>query len=560
MANVLILGGSGILSTDVLKECLCRNIEVTCVTRGTRDHRIPDGIKIIHGNVFEIETVLDKLEDRYDAILDFLSFDVADLKYKLDNLSKYCIQYFFVSSSTAYSFKDEIITEDTQLGNEYWDYGDNKVKCENFIRKNAAKYGIKYTIIRPYITYGKTRIPFGIIPVSGEYWTLANRILHNKPILLWDDGVARCTLTNTRDFAMGFVDLIGNEKAFNEAFHITSDEVLTWKDVLNIICKNLNKSAIVFSEKTGNIIEILPEYNGVLNGDKARDRIFDNSKIKSAAPNFKDFIPFEVGISETIKHYLDNPIERTMLYRWDGKIDWAIKQLAEKSGTNVSDYNLEYAPCDDMPTMKSKIQYLQGKFPKFGLFCDKFSWFISVPSRGIRFIKKRVMRIFKKRIPENCEDYGLHSIGNNCTVMDCDFGLDRKMISIGNNVYISKGVKFVNYRPSAQHFAKVFDDGNNQQLRDLGPISVRDNVYISEDVIILPNVHIGENSLILENSVLFEDVPANSVVCGNPGRVVGSTLEWYVKIKKKNKQYPWLDKNYDHEKIVQERETFFFEE
>lgn len=559
MTKVLILGGSGILSTDVLKECLFRNISVTCITRGTRDHRIPDGVKIIHGDIHHLDDVVNKMENKYDAILDFLSFDVAGLKYKLDHLARYCKQYFFVSSATAYSFKDSIITEDTDLGNEYWDYGDNKVKCEKYLRKKAASYGVKYTIIRPYITYGKTRIPFGIIPVSGEYWTLANRILNNKPILLWDDGMAQCTLTNTVDFARGFVDLIGNEKAFNEAFHITSNEVLTWEDVLNSVCKNLGKNPIVFSEKTKTIIKLLPEYSGVLNGDKARNRIFDNSKIVEVAPNFKNYILFEDGISETINHYLNNPIERTMNYRWDGRIDWAIEQLAKEKGINTELYNLGYSPCDGKASIKTRLQYLQGRNSSLGYICDKITWLLSIPKRGMRFIKKRIKRAMNHS-SKGEKDYGLHSIGSGCTILGCDFGLDRKMISLGSSVYISDGVKFTNYRPSAQHFDKVIENGDNQGLRDLGPIEVEDGVFISANVTILPNVKIGENSFILENSVLFDDVPANSVVCGNPGKVISTTTEWFKKVKNKNLNYPWFNKQYDHERIVREREEFFFED
>lgn len=61
------------------------------------------------------------------------------------------------------------------------------------------------------------------------------------------------------------------------------------------------KKPIVFSASTDDIIKVLPEYSGVLLGDKARDRIFDNSKIVDAAPDFRNFKPFAVGIAETIK-------------------------------------------------------------------------------------------------------------------------------------------------------------------------------------------------------------------------------------------------------------------
>ena len=105
-------------------------------------------MNIIHGDVNKLDGVVDGLDNNYDAIFDFLSFDVKGLKYKLDYLATKCKQYFFVSSSVAYSFEDEVITENTKLGNEYWDYGSNKVKCEQFLRDNYKKYGIIFTIIR----------------------------------------------------------------------------------------------------------------------------------------------------------------------------------------------------------------------------------------------------------------------------------------------------------------------------------------------------------------------------------------------------------------------------
>lgn len=364
--KVLILGGSGILSLDVLKECLKRNCEVTCITRGTRDYRLPKTVKVLHGDVYHLDTVIRELEDKYDAILDFLSFEVVQLKHKLDYLGNKCNQYFFVSSAVAYSFEDEIITESTKLGNEYWDYGSNKVECEKFLKKNYNKYGVLYTIVRPYITYGKTRIPFGIIPESGEYWTLANRIIKGKPILMWDDGKAKCTLTNTEDFARAFVDLIGNPKAYNEAFHITSNEVLTWSEVLQILQKELGKTAIVFSRSTEEIIELLPEYSGVLLGDKARDRVFDNNKIMDAAPNFRNRKPFEIGISETIKNYRENPVERTMNYEWDGRIDWAIIRLAKKSGEDIECYKLKFVSSEDTVRIRDRYAYICGRYPTLG--------------------------------------------------------------------------------------------------------------------------------------------------------------------------------------------------
>lgn len=470
-------------------------------------------------------------------------------------------QYFFVSSAVAYSFEDAVITENTRLGNKFWNYGSDKVKCENFICSNYKKYGICYTIIRPYITYGKTRIPFGIIPESGEYWTLANRVLNDKPILMWDDGKARCTLTNTEDFARAFVDLIGNLKAYNEAFHITSGEVLTWADVLKLLGKELGKSPIVFSSDTKEIIKLLPEYYGLLLGDKARDRVFDNSKILDAAPNFMNLKPFSVGIAETIKYYQNNPIERTVNYEWDGRIDWAIIQLAKQSGNSVELAKLRFVSAEKGVKLSDQFAYWRGRYPVVGKTYSVIAKLAHFPKKVARFtlIKIKNIKFHKKSSSEGDLKNAFHFLGHSCKFGNCDFGKDMKLISIGSNVQIQDGVKFINYRPSAEHFDKLLNAGRNHMLRDLGPIIIEDNVFIGADVLILPNVTIGKNSLILNGSVITKTIPENSVVCGNPAHVVDNIDSWYSKMVFTNKSYPWFDKELTHAEIVKEREAYFFE-
>ena len=70
----------------------------------------------------------------------------------------------------------------------------------------VAKTDVKYTVIRPCVTYGDTRIPYGISPQYGYHWTLAARILNNKPIIRWNGGINRCNMMRVEDFAVGAVD------------------------------------------------------------------------------------------------------------------------------------------------------------------------------------------------------------------------------------------------------------------------------------------------------------------------------------------------------------------
>ena len=256
--------------------------------------------------------------------------------------------------------KGEKITEETELKNDEWDYAENKIKCEKLLEENYKQIGQKYTIIRPYVTYSEKRIPFAIIP--NRHWSLANRILNGKPIVLWDGGKAECTLTQTKDFAVGIVGLFKNEKAYQEAFHITTDYTLTWKEALLHIAKALNCEANIVDIPSDFIAKKIPSLKGVLFGDKGLDRIFDNTKIKQAVPEFSANITFEEGIKDTISYYKQNQNMQQVDYMWDGQMDWLVEQYYKS--INKRDYNKKQISSSFNKNLKQKLKYFIGRHEK----------------------------------------------------------------------------------------------------------------------------------------------------------------------------------------------------
>jgi nucleoside-diphosphate-sugar epimerase len=112
-------------------------------------------------------------------------------------------------------------------------------------------------------------------------------------------------MTHNSDFAAGFSAIVGNSKAIGEAFHITSDETLTWNEVYSGIAKALGKKLNPFYVSSSFLARnSVYDFEGSLIGDKANSVVFDNSKIKRFAPDFKTKMPFEKGIKNTIDYVL----------------------------------------------------------------------------------------------------------------------------------------------------------------------------------------------------------------------------------------------------------------
>lgn len=365
--KVLIIGGTGILSTDVCRQALKEGYEVFMFNRGTRSYNIESEAKLIICDVRKdsVKDIRKKIEGLYfDVVIDFLSMTVDHVQKSFKIIREKCDQYILISTATVYekSSEDEIITEKTPIGNAKWDYSAKKVRCEKLVRSEYANYCKHYSIIRPYVTYSHTRIPYAIIP--GQNWTFINRIKLGKPVLIWNHGEAICTITNTKDFAVGVVGVFMNPKAYGESFHITSDFRMTWKEVLEDTIEAIGMKVAIADKTNNEIVEHLPEYAGVLYGDKGTNMMFDNSKIKATVPEFNCKIPYREGVKNTIEYYLNHKEIQIVDYDWEGRIDWYLANYCYKGNKKIQE-KLTLKTYGKLP-LKSQYHYLINRYPLIG--------------------------------------------------------------------------------------------------------------------------------------------------------------------------------------------------
>ena len=137
-----------------------------------------------------------------------------------------------------------------------------------------------------------------------RHWTIPDRILNGKPIILPDTHNI-CTLTHSEDFARAFLGLCKNEKAYCEAFHITSGCAYRWSDVASIIGEYFGKAAEFAYVPIESIArKFHADYGDVysqLKADKSTSWVFDNSKLLSAVPDFAPTHTLKDGIFQTLE-------------------------------------------------------------------------------------------------------------------------------------------------------------------------------------------------------------------------------------------------------------------
>lgn len=305
--KVLFIGGTGTISTAISNQLAERGDELYLLNRGNSNSRVPENVKFIIADINNEEEVAKKLEGMsFDVVCDFIGFVPSQLERDYRLFKNKTKQYMYISSASAYHkpVRDYRITEGTTLANPYWEYSRNKIACEEFLMKKYREEGFPITIIRPSHTYCETSVPLGVHGDRGS-WQVLKRMLEGKPVIVHGDGTTLWTITYNEDFAKGFIGLMGNPHAIGEAFHITSDESVTWNQIYQAIADALGvefKPYYVSSDFLHKVGKY--DFMGGLIGDKANTVVFDNTKLKNAVPGFKATIRMEEGIRRTVEYVL----------------------------------------------------------------------------------------------------------------------------------------------------------------------------------------------------------------------------------------------------------------
>ena len=258
----------------------------------------------------------------FDVVVNWIAFTPEHIKRDLELFGGRVGQYIFISSASVYQTppKKLPITENTPLSNNFWEYSQNKIACERRLLHAFRKARFPVTIVRPSHTYDCT-----LLPMHNRY-TLLDRMRKGKKVIVHGDGTSLWVMTNNRDFARGFVGLMGNSLAIGESFHITSDELLSWNQIYEIIAYTAGTEANIVHIPSEFIASFDSDWGASLLGDKAYSVIFDNSKIKQFVPDYTAHIPFFTGAQEIISWYNAEPSRQIVDEKEDKMIDKIISR------------------------------------------------------------------------------------------------------------------------------------------------------------------------------------------------------------------------------------------
>lgn len=136
------------------------------------------------------------------------------------------------------------------------------------------------------------------------------------------------------------------------------------------------------------------------------------------------------------------------------------------------------------------------------------------------------------------------NIGNNCRIYTTNFGSEPFLISIGDDVTVTSGVKFITHDGSSW---LIRDDKGRRYFYQ--KISIGNKVFVGVNSIIMPGVKIEDRVIVAAGSIVTKSIPSGVIVAGIPAKIIGK----YSDIEKRMLVNYISDKDLDKQLEYKER-------
>ncbi|HYP76573.1 MAG TPA: NAD-dependent epimerase/dehydratase family protein [Polyangiaceae bacterium] len=325
MLNALVIGGTGLISTGIVKHLLARGARVTLYNRGRREHEFPATVQQIAGDRADVSAfVATFAEQRFDVVYDMICFSPAQAEASVRAFSGRCAQFVFCSTVCTYS----VATPPGVLIDEAWplepvsEYGRNKVLCEQHFQRAAEEGAFQLTIARPSHTYGPGNALIDQQEFDSGTW---DRVARGLPVLVAGDGLGLWQSTHRDDCGKFFAYAALAPRTFGQAYNVTRDEVLTWRDYYREVARALDSQAKVIFVPGRWLIAQDPKRFAFLAETTRFHGAYSSAKAKAHVPEFSATIDLEVGARETFAD-----MRKRNAWR-DSSTDVAYQQLVERA-------------------------------------------------------------------------------------------------------------------------------------------------------------------------------------------------------------------------------------
>gem|GEM_PF-1012203 len=237
--KILIIGGTGNISTAITRILVARGDDVTLYNRGQTQVDIPGDYKTVVGDRYAHAAFEAQMAEAgsFDCVIDMIGYAPQDVASAVRAFGGRVGQYIFCSTVDVFTKparRYPVIEGDECQPSPTFPYAYNKALCENILWDAHQRGDLALTIIRPAQTYNDGHCPIALIGPGPHF---LSRVRQGKPILILGDGTSFWVAAHRDDVGPAFVNAIDNPKALGKAYNVTGDEWMTWEQYYRTVAK-----------------------------------------------------------------------------------------------------------------------------------------------------------------------------------------------------------------------------------------------------------------------------------------------------------------------------------
>ena len=347
--KILLIGGTGTISTPIaLQLDHDPTVDLFILNRGKKKSHDPafenannvfQNAAFITADAYDLQSLRTAVADlHFDVVINFVIYSPENALQNIEVFRGKTAQFIFISTVAALNHEYSCnVDENMPYGNRFSQYGQNKAACEQVFLKAGSEEGFPVTIVRPTQTYSENRIPLSV--KGQDCWPVVQRMIEGKEVIVHGDGQTVWASTHARDFARGFLPLIGNRETIGQIYQIMNTKPHTFDMVYQILAKELGveyKPVYIPSDVLAHSRQF--DLMTTIQGDKRASNIFDCSKLRTIVPDFQCETDLEEGLKEYLAYMNAHPqlkVKEPQFDEWCDRVIAAYKQAIQGLIANI---------------------------------------------------------------------------------------------------------------------------------------------------------------------------------------------------------------------------------
>lgn len=316
--KVAVVGGTGNISTSIVRVLLDQGHEVVCFNRNKRGH-LPPGARLIIGDRKDRDHFEHSMrQHHFDAAIDMICFNAEDAQ---SSVRAFQGVGHFVQCSTVCTYGVEYPghpVAETQPLRPMTSYGINKMAADKVFMTAWEHDQFPATIIKPSTTYGPQ---LGLLRQVAWEFGWIDRVRKGKPILVCNEGKARHQFLHVDDAAVGFAGVLTKPRCIGQTYNLVNTGFITWSDYHHTAMDVIGRKAELVSLSLQDLMRIDAARFDICDKIFAHHTHYCSEKAFRDIPEFKPRISLKEGMRQVIES-LDytNRIPNSDLESWEDAI------------------------------------------------------------------------------------------------------------------------------------------------------------------------------------------------------------------------------------------------